>query len=33
MVHEDFDYGIWVNSPFFSNSLSYMFDLVWNKKD
>lgn len=32
-VHEDFDYGIWVNSPFFSNSLSYMFDLVWNKKD
>lgn len=31
-VHEDFDYGIWVNSPFFSNSVSYMFELAWGKK-
>jgi sugar-specific transcriptional regulator TrmB len=28
-VHEDFDYGVWINSPFFTNSLSYMFDLAW----
>ncbi len=28
-VHEDFDYGVWINSPFFTNSLAYMFDLAW----
>ncbi len=28
-VHEDFDYGVWINSPFFLNSLSYMFDMAW----
>ncbi len=28
-VHEDFDYGVWINSPFFVNSLAYMFDLAW----
>jgi len=28
-VHEDFDYGVWINSPFFTNSLSYMFDMAW----
>jgi HTH-type transcriptional regulator, sugar sensing transcriptional regulator len=28
-VHEDFDYGIWINSPFFVNSMSYMFELAW----
>ena len=28
-VHEDFDYGVWINSPFFTSSLSYMFDLAW----
>jgi HTH-type transcriptional regulator, sugar sensing transcriptional regulator len=28
-VHEDFDYGVWINSPFFSNSLSYMFEMAW----
>jgi HTH-type transcriptional regulator, sugar sensing transcriptional regulator len=28
-VHEDFDYGVWINSPFFSNSLAYMFELAW----
>ena len=28
-VHEDFDYGVWINSPFFTSSLAYMFDLAW----
>jgi HTH-type transcriptional regulator, sugar sensing transcriptional regulator len=28
-VHEDFDYGVWINSPFFTNSLAYMFELAW----
>jgi len=28
-VHEDFDYGVWINSPFFTTSLTYMFDLAW----
>ncbi len=28
-VHEDFDYGVWINSPFFINSLAYMFDIAW----
>jgi len=31
-VHEDFDYGVWINSPFFSSSLGYMFELAWNKE-
>lgn len=30
-VHEDFDYGVWINSPFFTNSLVYMFDLAWGE--
>jgi HTH-type transcriptional regulator, sugar sensing transcriptional regulator len=30
-THEDFDYGVWINSPFFTNSLAYMFDLAWAK--
>lgn len=28
-VHEDFDYGVWINSPFFTSSLSYMFETAW----
>lgn len=28
-VHEDFDHAVWVNSPFFTNSLAYMFDIAW----
>ncbi|MCK5642133.1 MAG: hypothetical protein KAJ19_15115, partial [Gammaproteobacteria bacterium] len=28
-VHEDFDYGVWINSPFFINSLVYLFDTAW----
>jgi len=28
-VHEDFDYGVWINSPFFTTSMAYMFELAW----
>ena len=28
--HEDFDYGVWINSEYFVNSLAYMFELAWN---
>jgi len=28
-VHEDFDYGVWINSPFFTTSMAYMFDIAW----
>lgn len=28
-VHEDFDYGIWINSEYFANSLAYLFELAW----
>ncbi|MFH0808568.1 MAG: helix-turn-helix domain-containing protein [archaeon] len=28
-VHEDFDYGVWINSPFFTSSLAYMFEMAW----
>jgi len=28
-VHEDFDYGVWINSEYFANSMAYMFDLAW----
>lgn len=28
-VHEDFDYGVWINSPFFTTSLAYMFNIAW----
>ena len=28
-VHEDFDYGVWINSPFFTSSMAYMFDIAW----
>jgi HTH-type transcriptional regulator, sugar sensing transcriptional regulator len=28
-VHEDFDYGVWINSPFFTSSLAYMFEIAW----
>lgn len=27
--HDDMDHGFWINSSYFSNSLSYMFDLAW----
>ena len=30
-VHESADVGIWVNTPFFANSLKTMFDYAWNK--
>jgi HTH-type transcriptional regulator, sugar sensing transcriptional regulator len=28
-IHEDFDYGVWINSAFFVNSMAFMFDLAW----
>ena len=28
--HEDFDYGVWINSEYFVTSLAYMFELAWN---
>jgi len=28
-THEDFDYGVWINSEYFANALSYMFELAW----
>lgn len=28
-VHEDYDYGVWINSPFFTSSLAYMFEVAW----
>jgi len=28
-VHEDFDNGVWISSPFFTNSIAYMFELAW----
>jgi len=30
-VHDSYDIGIWVNSPFFANALESMFNLNWNK--
>jgi len=30
-VHEDFDYGVWINSPFFTSSLAYMFEIAWKE--
>ena len=31
-VHEDFDYGVWINSPYFTGSLAYMFELAWRSE-
>ena len=28
-IHEDYDYGFWINSEYFTNSLAYMFELAW----
>lgn len=28
-AHEDYDYGFWINSEYFTNSLAYMFELAW----
>ncbi len=28
-VHPTYDIGIWVNTPFFANALSELFDLAW----
>ena len=29
----DNDSGIWINSPLFTSSISYMFDMAWKSKD
>lgn len=29
-VHPSYDVGIWLNTPFFSNTLTQLFDLSWN---
>jgi len=28
-VHPSYDIGIWINTPFFANSMMQMFDLAW----
>ncbi len=30
-VHPDFDVGIWVNTPFFTQALEEMFELAWKE--
>lgn len=30
-VHPNYDSGVWVNSPFFSQTLATMFDLSWKR--
>ncbi|MFC1686084.1 TrmB family transcriptional regulator [Nanoarchaeota archaeon] len=30
-VHPSYDVGVWVNTPFFSNTLEQMFDLNWKE--
>ena len=30
-VHPSYDVGVWVNTPFFSNTLEQMFDLSWKE--
>lgn len=31
-VHESYDIGIWVKTPYFATALKQMFEEVWNKK-
>jgi len=28
-VHPSYDIGVWINTPFFANSMMQMFDLAW----
>jgi len=30
-VHPTYDIGIWVNTPFFANAMSELFDLAWKE--
>ena len=32
-VHPTYDVGIWVNTPFFANSLRQLFELAWNEME
>lgn len=29
-VHPTYDIGIWINTPYFANALSSLFDIAWN---
>ena len=30
-VHPTYDIGIWINTPFFANALSELFDMAWKQ--
>jgi hypothetical protein len=30
-VHSAYDAAVWVETPYFANTLSNFFDVVWNK--
>ncbi|MEM4397592.1 MAG: helix-turn-helix domain-containing protein [Candidatus Woesearchaeota archaeon] len=30
-VHPSYDIGLWINTPFFANALSELFNLAWNQ--
>ena len=30
-VHEAYDLGVWVNTPFFANAMEQMFNVTWGK--
>jgi len=30
-VHHSYDVGIWINTPFFANTLEQLFDLAWDQ--
>ncbi len=30
-VHESYDNGVWVNSPFFASAVANLFDITWTK--
>tara|TARA_Y100000310_G_C20492888_1_gene720120 strand:- start:111 stop:905 length:795 start_codon:yes stop_codon:yes gene_type:complete len=30
-VHDSYDLGVWVNTPFFTTAMQSMFDITWNK--
>ena len=30
-VHETYDLGVWVNTPFFANAMEQMFNVTWGK--
>jgi sugar-specific transcriptional regulator TrmB len=32
-VHQSYDTGIWINTPFFAGALEQLFDLAWNEME